>query len=115
MIEKAINPNNMRPIKFRCWDGEKMYHFTFKEMCEPEFFGKPENIMQFTGLLDKNRREIYEGDVLEYDWDTIKKHRAEVTFMDGSFMVGDEINRHFPAKHLREVIGNIYENPELLE
>ena len=70
-------------------------------------------LMQFTGLLDKNGKEIYEGDVLGvYD------RRWEVVW-DG-FGFKCKSDQHFTS-HLNEndskleVIGNIYENPELVK
>jgi len=88
------------------------------------------DLMQYTGLKDKNGKEIYEGDVLKVgDWrklDTWKmphegNDKAFVGFQDGSFTIGEEPNRYshgLTGWHIEnmklEVIGNIYENPELL-
>lgn len=71
-------------------------------------------LMQFTGLLDKNGKEIYEGDVVkscdnQYDGSTFKDLLQVVEFTEGSFVPVSE--RHSSCF---EVIGNIYENPELL-
>lgn len=80
-------------------------------------------LMQYTGLKDKNRKEIYEGDILSikvYSGDkVIVEGKTVVEFKDGCFGViwGHDkaflsLNSFFKAKF--EVIGNIYENPELL-
>ncbi|MED3650627.1 YopX family protein [Heyndrickxia sporothermodurans] len=82
--------------------------------------------LQYTGLTDKNGKEIYEGDVLLFnndypnaqkmDWKCVVKYRK------GSFVCEypkDGVYNHFDSwnvpKVTWEVIGNIYENPSLLD
>lgn len=111
----------MRIIKFRAWDeGQKymayqgapdietlqsfMFHFGDKEL------------MQYTGLNDKNGKEIYEGDIFRDDaWTVI---RAVIEFEQGTFGWwsdgGEEFIELRECKNI-EVVGNIYENPELLK
>lgn len=86
------------------------------------------DILQFTGLVDRNGKEIYEGDVLEYD--TGKRYIVVYStegldsntndFYIGAFMLKDDRNFHElicsvtrPYRYA-EIIGNIHENPELL-
>jgi len=72
------------------------------------------DFMQFTGLLDKNGKEIYEGDILYVN----SAFNAEVQrHGDGSWRLqnGQLSGGHLYREHDRlEVTGNIYENPELL-
>lgn len=75
--------------------------------------------MQFTGLFDKNGKEIYEGDVIKLD----NEPNYYVIFEKGCFL-GKEIKGwdsmvdNFPIglqSQIGEVIGNVYENPDLLK
>lgn len=117
-----------REIKFRAWDKERNM-FDERFPLELKDFGvlgwtltsNDFEFMQYTGLHDKNGREIYEGDVLA-DL-RIEKTKGYVVFHDGAFRLqrtvelpskwmNDTYVRHY-AKH-HSVIGNIYQNPELL-
>ena len=96
----------------------------------PDLLDKEESenyvLQQFTGLHDKNGKEIYEGDILKIDtldpWILVVEcHLAECgyqfTFMNckaNVFKKVGEEEREPPFPEMIEVIGNIYENPELL-
>lgn len=72
-------------------------------------------LMQFTGLLDRNGKEIYEGDILEggspIDGDP---RRWTVKWYSTNLNAGWDFG-YMPAMNYCEVIGNIHENPELLK
>ena len=121
----------MRPIKFRAWNMPDKVMVDLKKLTplalDPEInmdglfipFDEKYVLMQFTGLLDRNGKEIYEGDILRgkrYDKDGVGVVRWEDSgfWMDGdeNFYAYDE--EGFPNEG-SEVIGNIYENPELVK
>lgn len=85
------------------------------------FYEKNKNykIMQYTGLHDKNGTEIYEGDIVRTHYiGGIGVENDEVIFDRGCFCVNYSEDYHpllNEVNHCSEVIGNIYENPELLE
>lgn len=128
----------MENIKFRAWQRDKRMmckvrdiHFLSKQASLEEKenvintrYFKDIKLMQFTGLYDKNRKEIYEGDIIEYsaysdESAEIKKGIASVVWdkeETGYYLANDyKSNLFYLIKDLEcEVIGNIYENYELL-
>lgn len=150
-----------REIKFRGWcekDSEWRYGFYITDGkiheintlldCGSFYVSQvdPESVGQCTGLKDKSDTEIYEGDILRFDWrmqesnslvaDDFENIKGVVFFCAAKFIVRyfnnsmlfdlSEINQLTHERFWRscsdfykmtdfEVIGNIYENPELLE
>lgn len=125
---------------FICPDGEQPHDKTWED-----FQINPESVGQFTGLHDKNGKEIYEGDILHvklyrnafmneskefrdaFDIDDLKgelmeEFTSQVEFTECSFDIRDfyldsfgRDPKHCYPIHDIEVIGNIHTNPELLK
>jgi uncharacterized phage protein (TIGR01671 family) len=129
-----------RQISFRVWDDEKK-EMVYDVAVLSEYAKMPKytgneiyihpkstiySLMQFTGLLDKHNKMIYEGDVISIyiptQYDELKSGRfgrrliAQVKFSGGAFWFdGDgqtDCNWHFYNASDREIIGNVFENPE---
>lgn len=123
----------MREIKFRAWDK------VFKRMLVAGDINLPDltcngcpiephtrknlsmemELMQFTGLLDKNGKEIYEGDVIDCG---MHEGKSEVVYLNGCFGYyrPSSFGRTFTTNcydslNNCEVIGNVYEHPHLLK
>lgn len=119
-----------RELKFRAWnkDYSEMSYFELHETDRGYFIEGQTDItklptMQFIGLKDKNGAEVYEGDVIELDSTIIggKAIRGKVIWNNDTTMSRLEWGvwtkkGYYPTDFMGylEVIGNIYENPELL-
>lgn len=109
----------MREIKFRAWhkDGQMFYECAINRVGQPAQFGEDAILMQYTGFKDKNSKEIYEGDIVKPTKSSIVN---KVCWEDGQFVLKwadnhTNIRLSQALADIHEVIGNIYENPELLE
>jgi len=150
MEGSEIDMENLNRYKFRAWDKGKRVFLPedsfavlngqdqlfvmvkdFENYMEGEY-GYPDSyeLVQSTGLKDKNGKEIYEGYILDYtifdhnDNDT--QFKGEVKFVGTEYIVTQVPDRHCNGEfginlgwvHYQdcelEIIGNIYENPELL-
>ena len=138
-----------RGIKFRAWDKEykqmtnvTMILFDTEEIDTENSFGEPKSIehfelMQFTGLTDKNGIEIYEGDILEFadKWEWYKgMYGVKMHFSQGEKLQKlkqDYENEPMERRKIEipgdygwllsseiqiywQVLGNIHQNPELI-
>ena len=119
----------MREIKFRAWDGVKMYTHKNIDDCDRDGLFhwmdiiKPKSgmsVMQFTGLKDKNGVEIYYNDIFN-----IKGINYYVEYLDDSCKYVLTTGKGYDTRNCidlncdsifgNSVIGNIHENPELIK
>lgn len=134
----------MREIKFRAWDkSDKKMCLWIEEKDDDEwkiilshndggsYYELPDvfkrehlEVMQFTGLKDKNGKEIYEGDVLRVESHggvEIVEVKYEERYAGFNFFQGDEVCPLTDYTDMMgfdlnaNIIGNIYENPKLME
>lgn len=86
----------------------------FKTACS-ELVVNPETVGQYTGLTDKNGKEIFEGDICKHRSDYSGEYIISVVaYEDGEFLAMVGNNSAFCLSDKLEVIGNIHDNPELL-
>jgi uncharacterized phage protein (TIGR01671 family) len=135
----------MREIRFRSWDKirkEMLYSDTQKDFdkmlihwdfingwsatrAKDRFVLSNANavLMQYTGLKDKNGKEIYEGDIILYSGNDscgkkVNPTKLEIKWNEkGCWNIGDiwgYTGEGFYDLYTAEIIGNLYENPELL-
>ena len=111
--------------KYRAWDRETksmngMAEIYRNRKQEIELHPRDENIilMQSTGLRDKNGKEIFEGDVLGTKdglLDGVVEYRTDLGMWTNSLFRYNNFERLCNVADSTYIIGNIYENPELLE
>ena len=108
----------MRELKFRVWE-KSLGMMLFPDELILKKGAKPvDEVMQYTGLKDKNGKEIYEGDIVKWKQIVGPDIVREVQNIKGFHeMRGAALYASFPQINpaFCEVIGNIYENPEMLK
>lgn len=125
----------VREIKFRAWDEVHKQMLYIGLELDTHIGGPQEDLMQYTGLKDKNGVEIYEGDIVRGTYEEFSDYDHEeytiefvsqLTFENGAFCIkrdyvnfegrmrGPSLNKHWDSEKVA-VIGNAFENPELLE
>ena len=127
----------MREYKFRAWDETEKHMYNWGNLINQNLkniFTITEQcgyiLMQYTGLHDENGKEIYEGDIIEFSYDMFVGNfdtfaaKGKVVLEEGAFYVEVFENERTTKDEAYllysinldtiEVIGNIYENKELL-
>jgi uncharacterized phage protein (TIGR01671 family) len=113
----------MREIKFRQFcniENHHEYGMNYFDLYHGSVVAEFGNVMQFTGLLDKNGKEIFEGDIIllgvttgvvefgeqdiGHDWQSVGFFTREKDGSQFNLFGGDNV----------EIIGNVYQNPELI-
>lgn len=106
----------MREIKFRTWTGKKMHYGNSSIADKTDW-----PLMQFTGLKDREGKEIWEGDIIRWHHYTLHDILAKVEWHNGSFKQFPIQNKGANCGDITnlsgklEVLGNIYENGDLLK
>ena len=126
----------MRTIKFRgkstiygCWRFGDLFRTNLDGGVSIQFYDEVDGWMtedvnektvgQFTSLFDRNKKEIYEGDIIRINDD--ESGVIEVRFVRGVFAflwngdLDEELPINAPTHEWAEIIGNIHDNPELLK
>lgn len=132
----------MREIKFRAWDKKlkKMFEFELEwskyvnheeiQCLTPVGVGnpnvenieKPSDLMLYTGLKDKNGKEIYEADIIKYPQDSAYPNKFDYMVIEwendydgfGGLNCGFRMGGDYATQKNTEIVGNIFENPELI-
>jgi len=124
----------MNNDKYRVWDKEekRFWYFTLQEILERKMSYEGSwdlkilkgDKTKYTGLNDNKGKEIYKGDIIKainrnYDCEENRKdyfQLFEVTYLNGCYMFGNwNAHEFFNSFMFREIVGNKFENPELLE
>jgi uncharacterized phage protein (TIGR01671 family) len=121
----------IRIIKFRAWDKQRGKMSQWKNLLDyanyvsgggNEVFKNPDLLlMQFTGITDKDGKEIYEGDIVKQEkWVSVGKYEETISIIKYKGVeftcecIGEWEGSNADLNGNAEVIGNVWENPELL-
>jgi uncharacterized phage protein (TIGR01671 family) len=129
-MRHIIRGESMRTIKFRAWDKKQERMFVPDGLKNPVNFTENVEHMQFTGQTDIEDNEIYEGDILRYELEPSERNFYDMESHGIGYVRWDDytaswvvsvnevetVPKTFFQNQTRnyEVVGNRYENPELM-
>ncbi len=121
---RGFNPKNQKWLYGYYLVNRGLHFITPDEFVNPfdtweDYLINPDTVGQFTGLYDKNGKEIYEGDLVKYKYAYDIELVGVIKYKDAKFVIMDPEDSCYCLSDFKkdkiEIIDNIHDNPELLK